>query len=147
MASNSENDTVIASRAIERSMTSRAMAASFAQQVEDERVQVENLKAALQKLTRKLGEAQARADLLIAQHRRARVLSKAGDVRLGAEGSDDAAWDLARAKVQISDAVGQAKAGLVDSLEHRFAPLEKQDEIEKALTDLKHRRSREHEAD
>ena len=55
----------------------RAMGESFAQQVEDQRVQVENLKAALQKLTRKLEEAQARADLLIAQHRRARVLSKA----------------------------------------------------------------------
>lgn len=130
----------LARAAIERSMTYRAMGESFAQQVEDQRVQVENLKAALQKLTHKLEEAQARADLLIAQHRRARVLSKAGDVRLGAEGSDDAAWDLARAKVQISDAVGQAKAGLVDSLEHRFASLEKQDEIEKVLSDLKNRR-------
>jgi phage shock protein A len=130
----------LARAAIDRSMTYRAMADSFAQQVEDQRVQVENLKAALQKLTHKLEEAQARADLLIAQHRRARVLSKAGDARLGAEGSDDMAWDLARAKVQISDAVGQAKAGLVDSLEHRFASLEKQDEIEKVLSDLKNRR-------
>ena len=130
----------LARAAIERAMTYRAMAESFAQQVEDQRVQVENLKAALQKLTRKLDEAQARADLLIAQHRRARVLSKAGDVRLGAEGSEDAAWDLARTKVQITDAVGQAKAGLVDTLEHRFASLEKQDEIEKVLSELKNRK-------
>jgi hypothetical protein len=33
-----------------------------------------------------------------------------------------------------------SKAGLVDSLEHRFASLEKQDEIEKVLSDLKNRR-------
>ena len=130
----------LARGAIERSVTYRALAESFAQQVEDQRVQVENLKSALQKLTHKLDEAQARADLLIAQHRRARVLSKTGDVRLGAEGSEDAAWDLARTKVQISDAVGQAKAGLVDTLEHRFASLEKQDEIEKVLGDLKNRK-------
>ncbi len=136
----SKKEDDLARAAIERAMTYRAMAESFAQQVEDQRVQVENLKAALQKLTRKLDEAQARADLLIAQHRRARVLSKAGDVRLGAEGSEDAAWDLARTKVQITDAVGQAKAGLVDTLEHRFASLEKQDEIEKVLSELKNRK-------
>src|SRR5260370_28553867 len=137
----SKKEDDLARAAIERSMTYRAMAESFAQQVEDQRVQVENLKAALQKLTRKLDEAQARADLLIAQHRRARVLSKAGDVRLGAEGSEDAAWGLARTQGQITDAVGQAKAGLVDTLEHRFARLEKQDEIEKVLSELKNRKS------
>jgi len=131
----------LARAAIERSMTYRAMADSFAQQVEDQRVQVENLKAALQKLTRKLEEAQARADLLIAQHRRARVLSKAGDVRLGAEGSDDAAWDLARAKVQISDAVGQAKAEIAgENMEDRLAALEKEDRIEQLLAELKGKR-------
>ena len=47
----------LARAAIERSMTSRAMADSFAQQGEDQRVQVENLKSALQKLTRKLEES------------------------------------------------------------------------------------------
>jgi phage shock protein A len=52
----------LARAAIERSMTSRAMAESFAQQVEDQRVQVENLKSALQKLTHKLEDpASARA--------------------------------------------------------------------------------------
>ena len=134
----SKKEDDLARAAIERSMSYRKLAESFTQQVEDQRVQVENLKAALQKLTRKLDEAQAKADLLIAQHRRARVMSRAGDARLsGAEGSEDAAFDLARAKVQISDAVGQAKAGLVDNLEQRFASLEQQDEIEKVLSELK----------
>src|SRR5258708_7951219 len=131
----------LARAAIERSMTYRAMAESFAQQVEDQRAQVENLTAGLQKPARELDEAQARAALLVAQHRRARGLSNAGDVRLGAEGWEDAAWDLGRTKVQITDAVDQAKAGLVDTLEHRFASLEKQDEIEKVLSKLRKRKS------
>src|SRR5271166_1721784 len=87
----------MARAAIERSMSSKSMAESFGQQVEDQRVQVENLKSALNKLERKLGEAQARADLLIAQHRRARALNKAGDAR-GAlpDGPTEMAWDRAR---------------------------------------------------
>ena len=137
----SKKEDDLARAAIERSMSYRKLAESFTQQVEDQRVQVENLKAALQKLTRKLDEAQAKADLLIAQHRRARVMSRAGDARLsGSEATEDAAFDLARAKVQISDAVGQAKAGLVDNLEQRFASLEQQDEIEKVLSELKERK-------
>jgi len=40
---------------------------------------VENLKSALQKLEQKLAEAQAKKDLLIARHRRARAVGKASD--------------------------------------------------------------------
>jgi len=132
----------LARGAIERSMSCRVMAESFAQQVEDQRVQVENLKSALQKLERKLGEAQARAELLIAQHRRARVMSKAGDARVAvADGPSDMAWDRARNKVERSEAITQAKAELNgESLEDRFANLEKQEEIEKMLAELKSRR-------
>lgn len=132
----------LARGAIERSMSCRVMAGSFGQQVEDQRTQVENLKSALQKLERKLGEAQARADLLIAQHRRARVMSKAGDARVAvAEGPSDGAWDRARNKVERSEAISQAKAELNgESLEDRFASLEKQEEIEKMLAELKARR-------
>jgi phage shock protein A len=104
---------------------------------------VENLKSALHKLERKLGEAQGRAELLIAQHRRARALEKAGDAR-GAlpDGSTGMAWDRARDKVQRTEALGQAKAELLgDSLDDKFASLEKQEEIEKMLTELKGRRT------
>ncbi|MGA2601288.1 MAG: PspA/IM30 family protein [Bryobacteraceae bacterium] len=133
----------MARAAIERSMSSKSMAESFGQQVEDQRVQVENLKSALNKLERKLGEAQARADLLIAQHRRARALNKAGDAR-GAipDGSTEMAWDRARDKVQRTEAISQAKAELLgDSLDDKFATLEKQEEIEKMLEELKGRRA------
>src|SRR6202049_3668620 len=48
----------------------RDMSESFAQQVADQKAQVENLKSALRQLEQKLAEAQAKADVLIAQHRR-----------------------------------------------------------------------------
>ena len=54
-----------------------SLSESFRQQVEDQKAQVENLKAALLKLQQKLGEAQSKSDMLIAQHRRSRALDKA----------------------------------------------------------------------
>ena len=125
--------------AIERSMSARTMAESFEHQAEDQRIQVENLKSALQKLERKLSEAQAKADVLIAQHRRARVLNKAGDARIAlSDGPNDGAWERAKDKVQRSEALSAAKAELLgDSVDDRFASLEKQQEIEKVLSDLK----------
>jgi phage shock protein A len=72
----------LARAAIERSLSYRSLAGNFAEQVADQTVQVENLKSALRKLELKLAEAQAKSDVLIAQHRRARALNKAGDARL-----------------------------------------------------------------
>src|SRR5450755_3816285 len=72
----------LARAALERSLSYRSLAAGFAQQVADQTAQVDNLKSALRKLEQKLAEAQAKSEVLIAQHRRARVLSKAGDARL-----------------------------------------------------------------
>jgi len=136
------NDDALAKAAIERSMSYRTMTESFGQQVEDQKVQVENLKSALQKLERKLSEAQARAELLIAEHRRARVISKAGAAQAAtAEGTGAMAWDRAKEKVQREEAVGAATAELNgDSLEDRFASLEKQEEIERMLAELKKQR-------
>ncbi len=72
----------LARAAIERSISYRTLAGNFAEQAADQTVQVENLKSALRKLEQKLAEAQAKSDLLIAQHRRARALNKAGDARM-----------------------------------------------------------------
>jgi phage shock protein A len=137
-----KKDDGLARAAIERSMSCRTMTESFGQQVEDQRVQVENLKSALQKLERKLGEAQGKAEILIAQHRRARVISKAGSARVAvADVPVDMAWDRARSKVQLAEAVGQATTELMsESLEDRFASLEKHEEIEKMLEELKSQR-------
>jgi phage shock protein A len=120
----------------------REMSESFAQQVSDQKAQVENLKSALRQLQQKLTEAQAKSDLLIAQHRRARAVGKASDARLAmGEGSAAAAFDRMRRKVVHSEALGQAKSEIAgDNLEDRLAALEKEDRIEQLLAELKTRR-------
>jgi len=128
--------------ALERSLSYRSMAESFSQQVTDQSVQVENLKSALRKLEQKLAEAQGKCDVLIAQHRRARALNKAGDARMAmGDASSVAAFDRMKGKVQRNEAFSQAKAELTsDSIEDRLASLEKQDEVERLLTELKTKR-------
>jgi phage shock protein A len=132
----------LARAAIERSMSYRTLEENFAQQVADQAVQVENLKAALRKLDQKLAEAQAKSDVLITQHRRSRALNKAGDARMAVgESSSAAAFDRMKGKVQHSEALSQAKAELTaDSLEDRLVALEKQDEVERLLNEMKAKR-------
>ena len=66
----------LARAALQRVESYRDLSESFAQQVTDQKAQVENLKTALRQLEQKLTEAQAKADLLIAQQRRARAVAK-----------------------------------------------------------------------
>jgi phage shock protein A len=132
----------LARAALERSLSYRQMTENFAQQVTDQTVQVENLKSALRKLEQKMAEAHSKSELLIAQHRRARALNKAGDARLAmGTASNSAAFDRMKSKVQHNEAYSHAKAELTgDSMEDRLASLEKQDQVEKLLTELKEKR-------
>src|SRR5712672_138128 len=128
--------------ALERVESYRDLSDGFGQQVTDQKAQVENLKTALRQLEQKLAEAQATADLLIAQHRRARAVGKASDARLAiGDGSKAAAFDRMKRKVAHSEAVGQAKAEIVrENMEDRLAALEKGDRIEQLLVELKGKR-------
>src|SRR5262249_32248381 len=63
-----KNQDDLARVALERSLACRQMAEGFAQQVADQKGQVETLKSALRKLEQKLAEAQSKSDLLMAQH-------------------------------------------------------------------------------
>jgi phage shock protein A len=85
----------LARASLQRVESYREMSEGFAQQVIDQKAQVENLKSALRKLEQKLTEAQAKADLLIAQHRRARAIGKASDARIAmGDGSKAASFAL-----------------------------------------------------
>jgi phage shock protein A len=134
----------LARAALERSLSYQTLAGNFKQQVEDQGIQVENMKSALRKLEQKLSEAQAKSDLLIAQHRRARVLNKAADAQLAMrEPSQQAALDRMKNKVQRTEAISQAKAELTgDTIEDRLASLERSDEVERLLTELKTQRGK-----
>jgi len=134
----------LARAAIERSLQYQQRRESFVQQVADQKLQVETLKNALTKLQQKLDEAHAKSELLMAQHRRARTLTKAADAhaKIG-DHSTVATFDRMKEKVMRSEAIGQAKTELMaesDSLDDRFAQLEKEDEINRILGELKSRR-------
>ena len=132
----------LARAALQRVESYRDLTTSFAQQVTDQRAQVENLKTALRQLDQKLAEAQAKADLLIAQHRRARAVGKASEAKMTAgNGSKAAAFDRMKHKVVREEAVSQAKAEIAtDDVEDRLAALEKEDRIEQLLGELKAKR-------
>ncbi len=132
----------LARAALERHKSYQQMAASFEQQIADQRTQVENLKSALSKLEQKLAEAQAKSDLLIAQHRRARAATKAADAQISmGDGSKVAAFDRMKDKVVRGEAVSQAKTELVGTdIDDRFAKMEREEEIDRLLAEIKSRR-------
>jgi phage shock protein A len=132
----------LARAALEKSVTFRRAAESFAQQVEDQQVQVESLKGALLKLQVKLAETQTHAEVILAQHRRSRVLKKSGDARwkVATMGGDNA-FARIKSKVQRTEAEAQALHEIVsDSPDDRLAALERDEEVEKLLHELRARK-------
>jgi phage shock protein A len=133
----------LARAAIERAVGYRDLGQNFGEEIEHQKTQVENLRSAMKKLEQKLTEAQAKIELLIAKHRRSRALTKASKARLAA--SDETkmgTFDRMKNKVHGEEAMGQAMAEIAnDHLEERLASLDKDDEIEKLLADIKARRA------
>jgi phage shock protein A len=132
----------LARAALQRVESYRELTEGFAEQIVDQKAQVENLKSALRQLEQKHTEAQAKADLLVAQHRRARAVSKASDAKIASgNGSSAQAFDRMKHKVAYAQATSQAKSGIAaDNMEDRLAALEKEDRIEQLLTELKTKR-------
>ncbi|HEX5425973.1 MAG TPA: PspA/IM30 family protein [Candidatus Acidoferrales bacterium] len=137
-----KNQDDLARAALERHRSYLQLAANFKEQVADQAAQVEELKAALRKLEQKLSEAHAKSQLLLAQHRRARAVGKARDAQMsmGSE-SKIAGFERMKQRIAHESAVSQAKGEMIEeSLDDKFAALEKEDEIEKLLSDMKARR-------
>jgi phage shock protein A len=133
----------LAKAAIERSLSYRQLTENYRQQVADQKIEVENLKSALQKLEQKLSEAQAKADLLVAQHRRSRVLGKARDAQMAATNhANSGTFDRMKRKVTHEEAVAQAKGEIAgeDSLSDKLVALEKEDKINQLLVEMKERK-------
>lgn len=134
----------LARAALDRALGYKQFTASFDEQIADQRAQVEILKGALQKLDAKLAEAHAKADLLIAQSRRARSMEKATSAQLSVDDRNKVATlERMKHRIQRAEAVSQARVEIVagDDIEHRLAVLEKDDQIDKMLTDMKARKA------
>lgn len=134
----------LARAALDRSLTYRGLADNLAQQVADQKLQVETLKSALRKLEEKLAEAQSLSEVLAAQHRRSRALAKAGEAQTAAAANARrAVLDRLREEATHAEAVSAANAQLAsDDVERRLAALGKQDQVEHLLAELKARRKR-----
>ena len=97
----------------------------------------------MQKLEQKLSEAEAKADVLVAQHRRSRVLGKARDAQMAATNSaNSGTFDRMKRKVSHEEAVAQAKGEIAgeDSLSDKLVALEKEDKINQLLVEMKERK-------
>ncbi len=136
-----KKDDELARAALERHRSYKQIATSFAEQVEDQKYQVEKLKTALRGLEQKLEEARNKSDMLMARHRRSKANGRAADIRTqmgdvpAAEG-----FDRMKDKVLRNEAIAEAKTemlGETTSIDDRFAAMEKEDEIERMLTELK----------
>jgi len=135
----SKKEDELARAALHRVESYRELVGNFTQQVGDQKAQVENLKTALRQLEQKLTEAKAKADLLIAQQRRARAVGKAHDARtaIGSE-SKSAAFDRMKRKVAHNEALSQAKSEIgAEDVEERLTAMEKEDRIEQLLAEMK----------
>ena len=135
-------DDQLARAALERAMSYEQSEESFRQQIADQKIEVENLKSALHKLGQKLGEACTKADLLISQHRRSRAMTRAAEAQAASgNGSHTATFDRMKHKVMKQEAVSQARSELLsDNIEDRFASMEREQQLDKLLADLKARR-------
>ncbi len=131
--------------ALERSLSHQQMSTGFAQQLEDQKSETETLRTALRKLDQKLAETRSRCEMLIAQHRRARVVGKANTIR-GAFAETEKSASLSRMKTRAmgkeahNEAVSELLSG--ESLEDSFAALEREEHIEGLLQDLKMKHSK-----
>jgi phage shock protein A len=141
----SKNDEQLARIALERSITHDAAARNFAQQIEDQSHQVQTLRDALHRLEQKMTETKAKTEILIAQHRRARLAMRAGTNNMK-ELRQDAAFDRLQMKVSAADSAGHGQlAASEPNVEQRLAALEKSDQVDRLLADLKTRVNGGHE--
>jgi phage shock protein A len=139
----------LARAALERALSHEQMAVGFAQQIEDQSTEADSLRTALRKLEQKLTETRSRCEMLIAQHRRARVISKANQVRQKIAATQNGAGngagiDRLRLRVAGTEAENAANHELLggDSLDDRFAALEREEQIEGLLRELKERQGK-----
>lgn len=143
----------LARAALRQQISHQQMAASFAQQLTDQRTETETLRTALSRLQQRLQETQSRCELLAVEHRRARASQKLN----GSAPSPSATMARVRGRIDQASAAGRAQQAMLVSetgthlgrgelgrgelgeaeLEERFAAMEREDQIEDLLRELK----------
>lgn len=143
----SKGDDALARAALERALSAQTMADGFCAQVAEQTAETEALRSSYNKLQAKLKETQAQCELLVAQHRRARMVGKATAVVHAAEGKAPSGGGVLgrfKARIQNSEADNAASKAMLEgaSLEDKFARLERDEKVDKLLGELKQKQSR-----
>ncbi|HEY2040601.1 MAG TPA: PspA/IM30 family protein [Edaphobacter sp.] len=133
----------LARAALERSLQNEQLANAFTQQIEDQTAETELLRNAYQRLERKLSETRSECEILIAQSRRARATGKANAAR-GIGLQKGSATARLKESVERMQATNAANHMLLDTenVEDRINALEKEERIERLLSELKERQPR-----
>jgi phage shock protein A len=131
----------LARAALERALSHDQLVAGFSEQAEDQKSEADNLRQALRKLDQKLNETRARCEMLVAEHRRARVVGRATQVRRAVGNDQEHALGRLKSRVRIETAESAAASEVLapDSLEDRFQALESEDKVELLLSEIKTR--------
>ena len=134
----------LARAALERALSHDQLMQGFATQAEDQKHEADNLRQALRKLDQKLSETRAHSEMLIAEHRRARVVGRATKARqiIGTDQGHTMERMKNRVQSQSSENAATAEVLAPDSLEDRFKALETEDKVELLLSEMKSRRAR-----
>ncbi len=131
----------LARGAIERALSHDQLAAGFATQAEDQKHEADNLRQVLRKLDQKLSETRAHCEMLVAEHRRAKVVGRATKARQAAGPEQDNAMDRMKSKVRTEAAESAARSEVMvtETLEDKFKTLENTDKVELLLNEMKTR--------
>jgi phage shock protein A len=132
----------LARAAIDRAVACRKIAEGFEEEIAHQKAQAEHLKSSLKQLEQKLAEAQAKADLLVAKHRRSRALTKASQARMAAgDQTKMGTLDRMKNKIHGDEAMSHAMAELAsEDIEDQLDALGKDDEVERLLAEIKTRK-------
>lgn len=133
----------LARAALERALSHEQLIHGFATQVEDQKHEADSLRQALRKLEQKLAETRAHSEMLIAEHRRAKLVGKAAKARHGAGVQPEQAMARMQSRVHVASAHSAAATEVLapESLEDRFKALESEDKVEMLLKELKSRKA------
>jgi len=133
----------LARAALERALSYDNLVAGFATQAEDQKHEADNLRQALRKLEQKLSETRARCEMLVAEHRRAKVVGRATEARRVVGSDQESAINRMKSKVRVRSAENAAASEVLapETLEDRFQALESEDKVETLLNEIKERQA------
>jgi phage shock protein A len=131
----------LARAALERALSHDQLVAGFTAQAEDQKTEADSLRQALRKLDQKLNETRAHCEMLVAEHRRAKVVGRATKARQIVGNDQEHALNRMKSRVHIKAAENAAASEILapDSLEDRFRSLESEDQVELMLKEIKSR--------